>query len=229
MCSQETCRKRTTKCRSRKTQQSISVSTGRENITKPSSFCLGFCQAPFVFTKICRVLVSFCGVLAIPVLNFVDDFLFSEDQQKILLLQKFIDNLFAIVGWTFSMKDNQMGDRVKFLGFVIDTLQRKFFIPDSVCQKVKRMIDITCDAACNGRQVTIQDIQRMTGKLVSLKIAIPSVSVWIRPLYCCLPPEEEEVDNQTLVNISPEAAEGLQMVKNLITESERSSFHVPRG
>src|SRR5687767_12604541 len=36
----------------------------------------GFCQAPFIFTKICRVVVRFFGALLIRLMNFIDDFIF---------------------------------------------------------------------------------------------------------------------------------------------------------
>lgn len=75
------------------------------------------------------MVVRFCGALLIKVLNFVDDFLFSESKERVTELQQFVDELFSLLGWTFSLKDNQLGERVKLLGFVIDSLQRKFQIP----------------------------------------------------------------------------------------------------
>ena len=73
-----------------------------------------FCQAPFVFTRICKVIVKFCGVLLIPVINFIDDFLFSTEQAKLVELQT--------LGWTMSEKSNQIENTVKFLGFIIDSV-----------------------------------------------------------------------------------------------------------
>src|SRR5688572_4309023 len=72
-CSQEISKRRTTKFQSRRTQPGF----------KSLVLLFGFCQAPFVFTKVCRVIVRFCGALLIHVLNFVDDFLFSADPSKI--------------------------------------------------------------------------------------------------------------------------------------------------
>ena len=184
----------------------------------------GFCQAPFVFTKICRVIVRFCGALLIKLVNFVDDFLFSEEPEKITGLQKFINELFALLGWTFSVKDNQFGDKVKFLGFIVDSNQRKFRIPDSVAEKVKRMIDVTCEASWQRKLLTVTDMRRVTGKLVSLKLAIPSVTIWLRDTFFCIP---ENGDDEEPVVLTQQAINGLRTIRSLVERCDGSNFVSP--
>jgi hypothetical protein len=185
----------------------------------------GFCQAPFVFTKICRVIVRFGGALLIGIVNFVDDFLFSDEPEKIRMLEFFVDAIFTLLGWTFSMKDNQMGERVKFLGFIVDSAQRKFLIPDTVCDKVRILVDVACEAAHEKRPVTVKDIQRVTGKLISLKLAVPSMSVWIRELLFCLPCDGEDQDQ--VVGITNAAADGLKMALCLVEMNGGAPFMAP--
>ena len=48
----------------------------------------GWCLASFYFTKICRPIISLLGALLIRVINFVDDFLFSEAPEKVETLKK---------------------------------------------------------------------------------------------------------------------------------------------
>lgn len=185
----------------------------------------GFCQAPFVFTKICRVIVRFGGALLIGIVNFVDDFLFSEEPGKLKVLELFVDSIFTLLGWTFSLKDNQMGERVKFLGFIVDSTQRKYFIPDTVCVKVRQLINVTCQAFHENRKVTIKDVQRVTGKLTSLKLAIPSIPVWIRELLFCIPSNEEDQDR--LINLTGSSVDGLRVCQILVDSNSGSPFMAP--
>lgn len=187
----------------------------------------GLCQAPFIFTKICRTIVRFFGAIMIRLVNFVDDFLFCDRPDRIQSLQKFVDFIFKLLGWTLSLKDNQIGERVRFLGFVVDSKVRKFFIPDKVREKVMRLIEVTTQSIAEGRPLSIQDIRRVTGKLISLKLAIPSVSIWIRDLLFHLP-SDPEVDElvQNLI-IDKRAIEGLKVIESMIKASDGSPFISP--
>ena len=185
----------------------------------------GFCQAPFIFTKICRVIVRFCGALMIRVMNFIDDFLFTDDKRVVEDLRIFMEFIFTILGWTLSTKDNQIGERIKFLGYVVDSVQRRFHIPDSVCAKTTKIIDMICESHRENRTIRLSDVQKLTGKLISLRLAIPSVSVWIRDVYFCYPEEEQTED--PVVSLTTEAVQNLMTVKRLITLNPSSPFISP--
>ena len=147
---------------------------------KAKVLLFGFCQAPFVFTKIVRVVVRFFGSLLIRVMNFVDDFLFTDQKEKIEELALFVDVILKLIGWVLSMKDNQLGTKVKFLGFLIDSVQRRFQITPSTCQKTIKMIELVIEKKQRQQKIVVSDLQSLTGKLMSLKLAIPSMSVWLR-------------------------------------------------
>jgi hypothetical protein len=184
----------------------------------------GFCQAPFIFTKITRVIVRFFGSLLIKVINFVDDFLFTEEPSKIERLQIFVDLILQLLGWTLSMKDNQFGETVKFLGFLIDATHRKFRIPESVKEKTLKMIEVVCLSIHEGRKLQLKDLERLTGKLISLKLAVPSIPVWLRDLYFCMPKEYEVVEESHEVTGSLQAAEGLCQIARLISSNIGAPF-----
>lgn len=187
----------------------------------------GLCQAPFVFTKVCRVVVRFFGALMIRVVNFVDDFLFCEEPNKLEDLQKFVDTIFHLLGWTFSLKDNQVGERVNFLGFVVDSIQRRFFITDKVRVKVLRLIEVTCQSIVDRRLLSVQDIRRVTGKLVSLKLAIPSVTIWMRDLLFYLPKDPETDETRECIVVGEVAIEGLMVIHSMVRRSNGSPFVAP--
>ena len=188
----------------------------------------GFCQAPFIFTKVCRVIVRFCGALLIKVMNFIDDFLFTADKTVIEKLRVFMEFIFEVLGWTLSTKDNQVGEKVKFLGFVVDSVQRKFHIPDTVCQKTIKLIETVCDTSRQGGKLKLNDVERLTGKLVSLRLAIPSVQVWIREVYFCYPPVSTDQWRQdTEVKLSSNALKNLDIVRQLILMNPSSPFVSP--
>jgi hypothetical protein len=136
-------------------------------------------------------MVRFFGALLIKLMNFIDDFLFSSKSAEIHHLQSFVDRLLHLLGWTLSLKDNQFGEKVKFLGFLIDSVKRKFSIPQSKCDKTIAVIDTVCRKSSNDEKLLVLDLQRLTGSLISFKLAIPSISVWIREVYFCLPKEDE--------------------------------------
>jgi len=187
----------------------------------------GLCQAPFVFTKICRTIVRFFGALMIRLVNFVDDFLFCENPAKLIQLQKFVDKIFHMCGWTLSEKDNQIGTRVKFLGFVIDSETRRFAIPEKVRDKVLKLIETTCVAIREGRVLSVQDIRRVTGKLISLKLTIPTVPIWLRDLYFYLPSEPSDDENKPCIHVGIETVHGLRVIKSMIASSGESPFVSP--
>ena len=103
--------------------------------------------------------------------------------------------------------------------------QRKFLIPDTVITKVHRLVEATCEAFREQRSVTVKDVQRVTGKLISLKLAVPSISVWLRELLFCLPHEDEEEDQP--VFITEAAVDGLKVIQLLVDSNSGSPFMAP--
>lgn len=193
-----------------------------EQSTRLQCFYCGFCQAPFLFTKIVRVVVRFFGALLIRLMNFVDDFLFTDKAEKITELAQFVDKVLHLLGWVLSMKDNQMGEKVRFLGFIIDTTTRRFSIDPKTRLKTVKMIELVIEKSTRRETITVSEIQSLTGKLTSLKLAIPSIPIWIRDLYFCLPRDEEYP-----VILSEQALLSLKKVMTLVLDSPSAPFVSP--
>ena len=161
-------------------------------------------------------------------MNFVDDFLFSNVPEKIVELGKFVNVILHLLGWVLSQKDNQLGDKVKFLGFVLDSTQRRFKIPISVGQKTIKMIDIVIEKIRRDRPIYVSDLQSLTGKLISLKLAIPAISVWLREVYFCFSDETLHEDPQnTRIEVSKKAQESLDRVRMLLLGEPSAPFVSP--
>ena len=191
------------------------------NYYTSNAMLFGFCQAPFIFTKVCRPIVRLCGALLIHVVNFVDDFLFSETAREIMDLQRFVDNVFHMLGWILSEKV-ETGVRVKFLGFIVDAEKRMFMVPDGVKLKVSKMIEAACAASHEGRCLGTKDIERLTGKLVSLRLAVPSMGVWVRSLY-----QDMERASGDAVVVSQESERNLSVVMLLLSRDPKAPFMSP--
>lgn len=69
------------------------------------------------------------------------------------------------------------------------------------------------------------ELQRLTGKLLSLKLAMPSISVWLRELIFCEISQhcEPEDANSTFV----EAVEGLNVIKRMVEVEPSAPFVSP--
>ena len=117
-----------------------------------------------------------------------------------------------MLGW----KDCQIGVQVKFLGFLVDSLHRRFCIPQAVCEKVKAMIERVCTARAEGRRVSVAELQSLSGKMMSLKLAIPSVSVWLREVIFCEVSARCDPENAstTMVEVSDAALAGLRVLRD---------------
>lgn len=93
-----------------------------------------------------------------------------------------------------------------------------------MCTKTLKVIEQVCNAKSENRILTVSDIQRITGKLISLRLAIPSISVWLREVYFCLPEEGNEDDE---VEISQRAIDSLEVITSMILRNPSSPFISP--
>ena len=177
--------------------------------------------------------MNFCPSLpTIPSSNernvFVDSLLISDERKKLEELTMFVDLVLKLLGWVLSMKDNQLGDKVKFLGFIIDSTRRRFQIAPSTCQKTRKMIEMVIEKCQLGQSLLVSDLQSLTGKLMSLRLSIPSMSVWLRDVYFCFSDESCTLDPETTkVELSSQARKSLLKIRQLILDDPSSPFVAP--
>ena len=130
-----------------------------------------FFLAPFVFTKICRPIVQFFGMINLPTFNYMDDWLWSIRGSQMSTMAPLVDKLFSVLGWVFSDKDQQ-GKQVKMLGTIIDAKRRKFFAPEKKVHKALGMI-AALKLSPHG-VVARKDVERTTGTVMSMNLSIPT-------------------------------------------------------
>ena len=91
----------------------------------------GLGPAPFWFTKINRPTLAFFRILLIAVINYIDDWLFSENMSKAQSLVSFTQHIFSLLGWLLNEKCRLIpADIALFLGLLVDTEHHTFVAPD---------------------------------------------------------------------------------------------------
>ena len=142
----------------------------------------GMCNAPFVFTKICRPIVRFFGSTLAKLLNFIDDWLLSAEPSKIGRLKTFFENVLNLLGWTFNDKGEE-GHSVMFLGYIVDAVKREFSVPECKIVKARGQLRALAETEQKGYLVRTESLLSLLGQIGSMRLAIPSVSCWSRELY----------------------------------------------
>jgi len=119
-------------------------------------------------------------MINLPTFNYMDDWLWSIRGSQMSTMAPLVDRLFSVLGWVFSDKDQQ-GKQVKMLGTIIDAKRRKFFAPEKKVHKALGMI-AALKLSPHG-VVARKDVERTTGTVMSMNLAIPHIRVWTRALY----------------------------------------------
>ena len=182
----------------------------------------GMCQAPFFFTMICKPIVRVFGVLRIPALAYIDDWLWSMPPERLHPTRAFILNIFNTLGWSFNDK-GQEGTRVEFLGFIMDSVKRMFFIRELKVNVLEAQLRELHLASGIGMVVDKKAVQMAVGRAISVSLAIPAVRVWCRALYAQLYEDEAAVT----VLLSMESARELSVLLSLLHTSNGFPFLDP--
>ena len=186
----------------------------------PKVMLFGMCQAPFYFTKIVRPIARLFGALRVPSMSFIDDWLWSVGRLVLDEVRGFIRDLFETLGWSFNKK-GQEGTRVKFLGFIIDTVARVFVAPHERVTGIKEALEETRLLANSGLTITSESLESLLGRVVSVSLAIPAVRLWCRALYGSLTREGQGII------MSGEALEELGVLSLLLTFHNGTPFLDP--
>ena len=142
----------------------------------------GMCNAPFVFTKLCRPLVRFFGAVLLKVINFIDDFLMAMMTEDLERIKSFFEKVFLLLGWSFNDKGEE-GSRVNFLGYIVDSVERDFIVPErKIMRAMSKLQELEKDGK-DRKSVKTDNLLSLLGQLGSMRLAIPAVSCWTRSLY----------------------------------------------
>ena len=123
-----------------------------------------------------------------------------------------------MLGWLLNGKGEGPGGNVRFLGAIVDAVAREFRVPEAKKLKTLALINGVCEASREGVLVSSKQLARLAGIIASLRIAIPSASVWTRVLYRTI--SSVDSDSDTLVRVSLECSEDLSVFARLLIKQE---------
>lgn len=145
----------------------------------------GLNLAPGLFHKVMRELVRFLRTLGVSVLNYLDDFLFSERREAAEALVEFVRWLLPKLGWLFS-EDKCVwvpASVVVFFGLIVDAERFEYRVPPDKLSRVVAFIRAMRERAHASEPIAVHDLQILTGTLQSYRICVEPVQVWTRGMY----------------------------------------------
>ena len=147
----------------------------------------GLSVAGLVFSKVLRELVKIWRSKGIKVVLYLDDgFITSESEQKTNMAAKIIHNDLLAAGFVINTEKSvwKPVQRLKWLGFIMDTKQNMFIVPEDKLDRLRSQINrlLKFQNSCSAR-----DVAKVVGKICSLYHAYgplvylmtKSCSMWI--------------------------------------------------
>lgn len=183
---------------------------------------MGLKPATFWFTKINRPILRFFRSLMLKLLNYLDDWVNAASPHRIHEVLFFTSTILAELGFVINMKKQKDPAMVvKALGFLINSFSCEFIIPPQKLVRLKAMV-VHMDAEIrNGRSVSHETLNRLLGFAISLKLAVPAIPLFTRPLYQVL---DSCVDQRSAVVFTPRALQALRELPLAVVEHGNASF-----
>ena len=131
----------------------------------------GLASAPRIFTKMLKPVVSLLRKVGIRLIIYLDDMLLMAESPHQLIESRnttlfLLQNLGFVINWEKSQLIPCQ--QIEFLGFQINTQTMMFLLPQEKVQKIKDM----CTHILNSTNITVREVAKLTGKLVSTIQAI---------------------------------------------------------
>ena len=170
----------------------------------PTILVFGLSVAPFVFTKIMRAVLTFARAMNIRGSNCIDDNLWAAEEGEILEVREIVQLVFGRLGWQFNEKcEFDPSTTVLYNGMWVDSKRFEIRATDEKVEAARKLAWTLWYAARDGEQVGVKDLQRLTGRLQSMRLALEGVAVWTRGLYADI---ARALDEQTWkTHLRPEA------------------------
>jgi len=196
----------------------------------PTCLVFGLAPAPRIFTKIMRPMMAFMRSLGVRVLGMIDDYMWAEKEDRIEAVKAAVQTLMPLLGWSFNEKcEWTPADEVLMLGMLINA-------KEFVVRAPKKKIDATQanvaaviekQTAAVQRPVMLKELQRVTGRLMSMMLALPGVRVFTRGLYQVIAAALEE--NERRREAAKPAVYSVQLTRHAMDElafwTERMKTH----
>ena len=144
---------------------------------KPSILVFGLSVAPFIFTKIMRVVLVFMRALRISGTNCIDDNLWAAPKEQIGEVTAIAKLVFGSLGWTFNSKCVfEPSTTVLYNGMWIDSKKFEIRATDEKIETVRKLAWKVWYKVRDGLDVKLNDLEVLTGRLQSLKLALEGVT-----------------------------------------------------
>ena len=143
-----------------------------EVLIRPQCLPQGFVNSCGVFTKLTRQLCKLWRARGYRLVHLLDDFLFAaasleEAQQMRAAVLQDLESLGFFVNWDKAVL--QPSRRVLFLGFIVDSLRMRFFVPRRKLQELEALITIF---KASREDTTFRQMAKIAGEMISIALAI---------------------------------------------------------
>lgn len=150
----------------------------------PTIIVFGLSVAPFVFTKIMRVVLKFMRMLGVRGTNCIDDNLWAAEPGEIAIVKEMVQLVFGRLGWVFNEKCALTpSTAVIYNGMWIDTEKYEIRATDEKIEAARKLAWKMWLEAADGKKLLLRDLQRLAGRLQSMRLALEGVAVWTRGMY----------------------------------------------
>lgn len=150
------------------------------------SLPFGFIHSPYCFQRLMRQLVKHWRWLERKLLQFLDDGMGGHSSFVEGVMQRNeLFNLMHALGLRLSTKSSPLLEQTKeFLGMIVHTAGEvnTFHVPEKKVEKLQALLHdmVEMDAW------TMRKLAKVTGKLLSMSLAIPMSRIMSRSLYACM-------------------------------------------
>ena len=175
---------------------------GYEVFLQPKGLVMGFTNSCAIFTKLTRQVAKYWRKKGVRLVHLMDDFsFFAATYLEAIKLRdevlKDLEELGFYVSWGKSlMKPSQ---RWKFLGFIIDTILMRKFVPAEKIEEVEKLVRIVLEDNKRDKSPVIRQLMKITGKVVSFGHGILAARLLTRETYRIIRPVGGDYDAQVEV------------------------------
>ena len=186
------------------------ASGGAEVFVEPNTLPQGFSWACAIFSKCVRQMVREWRAKGLSVCHLIDDLLFAFKTYALAIWGRdYILSYLEAKGWCVSWLKAVLTptQRLKFLGFVVDTLKMRLFLDTQKVVKIEAVLQQIISTG--GLQETHRSLASVAGKLVATGPAIPPARMLTRHIYKDVSPEDADYDQPA--EVRPESLEEMQL------------------
>ena len=195
----------------------------RSSYYMPTCLVFGLSTAPRVFTKVMRPMMAFMRSLGIRVLGMIDDYMWAEQPDRILTVRAAVQAVLPRLGWTLNAKCVwEPADEVLMLGMLINTKEFVVRAPAKKVEAAVAAIKAVLEPHKRGSSFPpqLRSLERITGLLMSMMLALPAVRVFTRALYRCIAVTQEGMELERVVSGSRYPRGVVRLTQEAVEEME---------